>query len=213
MDPFAIHSELTALLKRNLSASKISRISEFMYKNYHYFEELFNVVLEELNELSPVKRLNLFFLVDCLLKDCKRFRFDGYTKLIINHARDVIDLTLDITRVDNKAKVGAPMNAFAVLKALEYWANQKVIDDQKLEKIKALLNAKMAKVTLNKEQIWRRMEEDRDRQKKAREDRWSQLLVQGTENGEFLYAWTRAKPLTQSDLATFENLSLKYQLC
>ena len=183
-----------------------------MYRNSQLHEELFTAILEELDAIAPIKRLNLFFLVDCLLKDRERFKFDGYFTLIVSYARDVIDLVLDITRVNGKAKVGAPMNSYAVVKALQVWTKKQVITEQKLEKIKTLVNAKTTKYPFSKDTIWRRMEEDRDRQKKAREDSWSQIKSENGPDQEFLNAWANAKPLTSSDLANFETMYFKYQL-
>ena len=214
MSAIEIHAELRESLKRNLSASKLCRLSEFMYKYSEFSEELFAGLLDELCTVSPLKRLHLFYLVDVLLKDAERFEFDGYNNLIKHHALSVIDLTLDITRTENKAKLGAPMNSFGVVKTLEQWLQRDIITESKLEKIKTLvtISSRTSKPNLTKDQIWKRMEEDRDRQKKAREDSWARKVVDGEDDPEFLDAWAKARPLSRTDLNMFEDMYLKYQL-
>lgn len=67
-DPFEVVSKFRDLLTKNLSASHIARITAFAYSHSSHADDVFSSLLDTLSQSSMLVRLNLFFVVDALMK-------------------------------------------------------------------------------------------------------------------------------------------------
>lgn len=87
------------------------------------------------------------------------------------------------------------------------WKQKEIISQDTFNSLDKFISSHDQKeVSLSKEAIWRRMEEDRERQKRNREESWVR------NEHEFEVAWKKAKELGTADYDIFECLDIKYKL-
>lgn len=212
MDPFEIHLQFVEMLKQNLSSARhIQNICNFCYKYKSQHLEIYQSLLENLKAIPPLKRLSLFYLVDSLVKHQQKYKFKGYAELILNSIQEIVDIVFDIQRKDGKLvknKTGLA-NVPGVKKVLVVWKQKEFISDDRFTKLdKYISSFNQSDIAVPKEHIWRRMEDDRERQKRSREESWNK----NSNTSEFEMAWKKAKELTSDDYLAIEMLDLKYQI-
>jgi hypothetical protein len=62
------------LQSSNLSARTIQKCVKLLNENTEYHEELFDVLLDSLKEAVPARRLQLFYLMDAIMKHSAKFK-------------------------------------------------------------------------------------------------------------------------------------------
>jgi CTD kinase subunit gamma len=212
LDEFEVHTQFLDMLKQNLSARSIQKLAEFVYKYKDFNEPLFEDIMSTLQECNPTKRLNLFYLMDSILKQSKKYRFDGYSIAILARLEQIIEAVLDMQRQNGKVTKKPDKYGLTYLtsikKVLTVWkANNWIPENQYSYHITMLDQLqKLNPQPLSKEAIFRRMEEDRDRQKRQREESWI------PDRNEFEGVWTKCQELNHLDFALFKELKEKYDL-
>ena len=96
-----------------------------------------------------------------------------------------------------------------VKKVLVAWKQKEFISEDRFAKLdKYISSINQSDIVVPKEHIWRRMEDDRERQKRSREESWNK----NNNTSEFETAWKKANELTRGDYLAIEVLDLKYQV-
>lgn len=138
--------------------------------------------------------MNLFYLCDRICVESIKVSFDGYIKLIEK------DLKRLIGAVCTNDSIGAA-NAQNVGEVLKSWHKKKILSLPMLEETMSLLQSRpdfeeKQESGVSRSEIIRRMEEDRERGKKAREEGW--LRPGQSIDEQFEEAWKSSRELDSS---------------
>ncbi|KAI9027871.1 hypothetical protein DFJ74DRAFT_660723 [Hyaloraphidium curvatum] len=157
------------------------------------------------------KRLGLLHVVDRI---CQKERAGGAKDFVDEvHAEieGMVSLIFEVGKVDKGLAETFESTMAAVEKVLGAWKMKKVFQDSTIEQMQQqiqLLRREQQQATRKQSEqdaaenkkILRRMEEDRDKQKKAREEAW-QRPVGETDEMEFEDAWENTSEFNDSDAA------------
>jgi hypothetical protein len=141
MDAFEAHTMFKDMLKKNLSASQIGRISTFAYQNSEHYDGLFQVLIATLNETSILSRLNYFYIVDNLYKHSGKSGFDGYFELISDHLDEIIRTVIDYNPKAQNVETQGLANVQSVKKVLSLWKSKSLISPTKYSELVDFLNS------------------------------------------------------------------------
>ncbi|RDB20659.1 CTD kinase subunit gamma [Hypsizygus marmoreus] len=191
MDPFEVRMQFLAHLRRlNASQHSIQRVVGFAVK---YFppcgEDLWDCIVEECQKGSINARINILYFLDSLCETCllvKSHSSAQDSNLYVNFvARDLGKI---VENVVPKGRQGLP-NLISTKQILESWRSKRVIDPQIVDDVLSSLNARNIAtdapsrssrghdVSLPRNEIFKRIEEDRERHKRLRERRWVQPVT------------------------------------
>ncbi|EMR11759.1 hypothetical protein PNEG_00191 [Pneumocystis murina B123] len=165
LDPFEGRLAFLEILKK-LTASQQSQIktAQFALRHKDLDEDLYNCVLEELELSSLNSRVNIIYFLETLCDYSYRNGCNSYISMIRK------DIGKIVRAVAPPGPQGAA-NVSAVRKVIENLKNKAYINDQDFLEIEASLskrdykdlNAIENKAVFSKEEIFRRIEEDRER--------------------------------------------------
>ncbi|KAI9595420.1 CTD kinase subunit gamma CTK3-domain-containing protein, partial [Syncephalis fuscata] len=194
MDPFEARLTFLDLLGR-LTASQqtIQRAAQFALNEEELCEDLYSCVLEELDQASINARVNLLYTLDALAQPALRGGFPGYRDQLR------LDLVRVMRAVVPEGQLGA-VNLSQTRKVLETWRKKQLFKNEDIEAAEQVLGDRLElhgentrsiepdttskanlstndttqpqKWMLSKDEISRRMEEDRERHKRTREEAW-----------------------------------------
>jgi hypothetical protein len=122
-DPFDIQCEFLDLLKQNLSSRMIQKICDFAYLHKQCYQELFEAIKSHLVSIHPVKRLSTFHLIDALLKNQQKYRFRGYSELILQSLNELVNNVLGLSEKKEKsglANISGVRRGNDLLNSLDY---------------------------------------------------------------------------------------------
>ncbi|CAB60682.1 CTD kinase subunit gamma [Schizosaccharomyces pombe] len=213
MDPFEGRMTFLQLLGK-LNASQFSQIkpAQFAIKHLDLEEDLYSCIWEELESGSFNTRVNIMYFVDTLCEMClKNGLTGGYLNMI---SRDICKL------VQNVAPIGAAgaANAPEVRKVLQSLHEKKVIDDNQYKDAMATVEAHeqasksgdtSTSGAISKNDILKRIEEDRERHKRMRENIWA--ISEPELEAEI--AWNTTQGITESDLESLKDEYEKFNEC
>jgi hypothetical protein len=75
MDTFELFQEFRDQLQTsNLSARTIQKCVNLLYENIDYHEELYDALIQSLKDSVPSRRLQLFYLMDAIVKQSVKIR-------------------------------------------------------------------------------------------------------------------------------------------
>ncbi|KAF9461850.1 CTD kinase subunit gamma CTK3-domain-containing protein [Collybia nuda] len=197
MDPFEVRIQFLNLLRRlNASQHSIQKVVGFAVK---YFppcgEDLWDCIVEECQKGSINSRINILYFLDSLCETCLLVRSKstaagqdpGANNLYV--AFVTRDLGKIVENVVPKGRQGLP-NLVSTKQILESWRSKRVIDPQKVEDALSSLNARDTSLdssidsstsqhntSLPRNEVFKRIEEDRERHKRLRERRWVQPVT------------------------------------
>ncbi|KAF8058589.1 CTD kinase subunit gamma CTK3-domain-containing protein [Lyophyllum atratum] len=200
MDPFEVRMQFLALLRRlNASQQSIQRVVGFAVK---YFppcgEDLWDCIVEECQKGSINSRINILYFLDSLCETCLLVKSHAtgqgqQSDLYVNFVTR--DLSVIVENVVPQGRQGLP-NLVSTKQILESWRSKRVIDPQKVDDILSSLNTRQTSseptdppsssssshghghnVSLSRNEIFKRIEEDRERHKRLRERRWVQPVT------------------------------------
>ncbi|KAH8554730.1 CTD kinase subunit gamma CTK3-domain-containing protein [Umbelopsis sp. PMI_123] len=193
-DPFECRLEFTSLLQKlNASQQSIQKVANYAMRNKRLSEDLYSCVLESLEQASMNARLNILYVLDSLCQASLKSGFKGYVDLVRQDLDKVIAAV-----VPNDAS--GMMNAASTRKILNTWKHKGIFDKASLEIIESRLPKSEvripdhAKQTFSKNDILKRMEEDRERHKRLREDIWIRSAEE-SEDAQFDQLWESTEPL------------------
>ncbi|CAJ0639152.1 10765_t:CDS:2 [Entrophospora sp. SA101] len=145
MDPFEVRLEFISHLKSlNASQPYIKKCVKYAIQNKGCYEDLYRCILEVMDQSTILPRLNLLYFIDALLESSKSINFKGYIELI---KQDLNKLILDVTSGPNGI-----INVSNTRRILLSWKKKRYFD--------------------KKNDILKRMEDDRERSKHVREEIW-----------------------------------------
>ncbi|KAF8883246.1 CTD kinase subunit gamma CTK3-domain-containing protein [Infundibulicybe gibba] len=199
MDPFEVRVQFGALLKRlNATQLSIQKVVGFAIKYFRPCgEDLWDCILEECPKGSINSRINILYFLDSLCETCLlvKSRFQSSNQGDSNALNDLYvsfvtrDLGKIVEAVIPEGRQGLP-NLVSTTQILENWRSKRVIDPHKIDEVLTALNARPVPADepkssshhtsshhhLSRNDIFKRIEEDRERHKRLRERRWVQPI-------------------------------------
>ncbi|KAI8968829.1 CTD kinase subunit gamma CTK3-domain-containing protein [Trametes punicea] len=198
MDPFEVRMQFLTLLKRlDASQQSIKKIVGFAVKYFQSCgEDLWDCIVEECQKGSLNNRINLLYLLDTLCEVCLASKpppgagqpSSSYVDYVSRDLRNIVDYVVP------EGRQGLP-NLMSTRQILESWRSKRMVDPQKVDEVIASLDERRAAASasaaraaspdssvgaLSRDDIKRRMEEDRERHKRLRERRWVQPVGQNS---------------------------------
>ncbi|KAI0653590.1 CTD kinase subunit gamma CTK3-domain-containing protein [Cubamyces menziesii] len=196
MDPFEVRMQFLALLRRlDASQQSIKKIVGYAVKFFSSCgEDLWDCIFEECQKGSLNNRINILYLLDSLCEACivskpppgSNQPSSSYVDYVSRDLRKIVD------NVVPEGRQGLP-NLMSTKQILESWRTKRIVEPQKVDEVIAYLDERRAAASassarasspdssagaLTRDDIKRRMEEDRERHKRLRERRWVQPVAQ-----------------------------------
>ncbi|KAK9768669.1 hypothetical protein K7432_000504 [Basidiobolus ranarum] len=204
IDPFEARLAFLSLLKKlTASQQSIHKATNFAIKFKSLYEDLYSCIIEELDQASFSSRLNLLYILDSICHQTTRMKFTGYVELV---RKDLNTIVNKVVPDNAKGNVNLP----SARKVLSGWKMKGIAPAAAIEKIEQSLSSRDigdADSGLSKTDILKRMEEDRERHKKMREENWVCYYDQ-EDNGkskEFSNTWETTSDLNEQDLEMMES--------
>ncbi|KAJ7043927.1 CTD kinase subunit gamma CTK3-domain-containing protein [Mycena alexandri] len=198
MDPFEVRIQFLALLKRlNASQQSIQKVVGFAVK---YFppcgEDLWDCIVEECQKGSINSRINILYFLDSLCETCLLVKSHSSSIGSDPGNKQYVDfVNRDIGKIVEcvvpPGREGLP-NLTSTKQILESWRSKRVVDQQTVDDVLSALgkrsppptteespaapvaNRKSSHSSLSRSEVFKRIEEDRERHKRLRERRWVQ---------------------------------------
>ncbi|KAJ2848392.1 hypothetical protein GGI22_005743, partial [Coemansia erecta] len=177
MDPFEARLLFGNMLD-NLTGAQptIDRVSGFAIKNSSMADNLLDCITEKLEKLAVPPRLNILFVIDAIVlsasQPAKRTNEDaqGWIDLI---KKDIVQLVKEVVPETPSGDGNVPQ----VRKIVSGWRRKSVFDRKILGDIDKLLANRAdaengSESRMKHQEILRRIEEDRERHKRHKEDAW-----------------------------------------
>ncbi|GAA5873208.1 hypothetical protein JCM3774_000080 [Rhodotorula dairenensis] len=192
MDPFEVRMQFTTLVSRQLtsSVSSISKVAAFALKHAaKCSDDIWDCYLEEVGAVSLNGRVNLLYLLDALLeKEGPKLVTRGVSGSVVGQgsyrALAERDLGKVVAHVVPETREGV-LNWMSTHQLLRSWRQRRLLDvttlDQaisELEERKHSLHAAASSSSssslenFSRNDILRRIEDDRERQKRLKERLW-----------------------------------------
>ncbi|KAF8726188.1 hypothetical protein AX14_007957 [Amanita brunnescens Koide BX004] len=198
MDPFEVRMQFLNLLRKlNASQQSIQKVVGFAVK---YFppcgEDLWDCVVEECQKGTINARINILYFLDalceaCLLVKSRSNSISSEPSAKANAGLYVDYLARDVAKIVEcvvpGGRQGLP-NLISTKQILENWRSKRIIDPQKVDEVVTSLNKRndtteeqqqqksASTTTLSRNDVFKRIEEDRERHKRLRERRWVQPI-------------------------------------
>ncbi|RKP14614.1 CTD kinase subunit gamma CTK3-domain-containing protein [Piptocephalis cylindrospora] len=193
-DPFRGCQDFADLLGQvSASYASAKRVAAFALRHAYLSDGLHDALLLELASGPSHARLNKLYVLDLLCQDGSERGGGVYRELTAPKITEVVEAVVS-------EEVAGRVNAIAVLQLLERWKLKGIFTNQDLEegmevarKASRIPIGQGDEQGLGKTEATHRMEEDRERHKREREDVWSRGREdEGEEDAEFHTAWTLA---------------------
>lgn len=192
IDPFEIRLEFMGLLERlNATQQALSKTTSFALMYMEHSEALYSCIMERMEKTSIFDRLNLFYLIDTLVNSTTNG--EDYREFIKNDLKTILDLVVPLD---------GSLNVKHVTKILDGWIRKEIFENNLLNELKEYISnkTKSSHVPGTKGDIIRRIEEDRERHKKAKENVWMQNInASDYDECEFHALWDKTGALDDSD--------------
>ncbi|OCH90584.1 hypothetical protein OBBRIDRAFT_776704 [Obba rivulosa] len=196
MDPFEVRMQFLTLLRRlNASQQSIQKVVGYALK---YFsgcgEDLWDCIVEECQKGSINNRINILYFLDSLCETSLLAKSHSGTASQESRQNSSFyvdyvsrDLGKIVEYVVPEGRQGLP-NLMSTKQILESWRSKRVLDPQKVDDAMATLDSRKAALELSadptatrssstalpRSEVFKRIEEDRERHKRLRERRWVQ---------------------------------------
>ncbi|KAI0666956.1 CTD kinase subunit gamma CTK3-domain-containing protein [Trametes maxima] len=196
MDPFEVRMQFIALLRRlDASQQSIKKIVGYAVKYFQSCgEDLWDCIVEECQKGSLNNRINILYLLDSLCEACLLSKpppgtGQSSSSYVTYVSRDLPQI---VEYVVPEGRQGLP-NLMSTKQILESWRSKRIVEPQKIDEVITVLDERRAAAlassarssapdssvgALTRDDIRRRMEEDRERHKRLRERRWVQPVAQ-----------------------------------
>ncbi|TFK45122.1 CTD kinase subunit gamma CTK3-domain-containing protein [Crucibulum laeve] len=195
MDPFEVRMHFLTLLRRlNASQQSIQKVVGFAVKFFPPCgEDLWDCIVEECQKGTINSRINILYFLDSLCETCLLVKSHSSSVQQDTNANGLYvsfvtrDLGKIVESVVPEGREGLP-NLISTKQILESWRSKRVLDPQKVEDVLTTLNSRPSASpsassssthppSLSKNEIVKRIEEDRERHKRLRERRWVQPIT------------------------------------
>ncbi|KAJ2557474.1 hypothetical protein EV175_001322 [Coemansia sp. RSA 1933] len=176
MDPFEARLLFGNMLD-NLTGAQptIDRVSAFAVKNSTMADNLLDCITEKMEKLAVPPRLNILFVIDAIILSAGRPSkqsddTQGWMDLI---RKDIVHLVKEVV----PETPGGDGNVPQVRKIVAGWRRRSLFDKKILGDVDKLLANRAdaengAESQMKHQEILRRIEEDRERHKRHKEDAW-----------------------------------------
>ncbi|KAK9454712.1 CTD kinase subunit gamma CTK3-domain-containing protein [Dipodascopsis uninucleata] len=204
LDSFEARLTFIELLRRlNASIQSATKCAHFALKYQDMCEDLYSCIIEELEKTSLNARINILFFLETLCDNCMRAGFTDYVDMVNRDLWEILDKVVPPAQ-------GALANVALARQALENFKQKGLINEDRISDTERLLLEREKLVSkdefqvrrelpsFSKEEILRRMEEDRERHKRMRENIW--VIPPGDAlQLEFASAWETTSDLDDDD--------------
>jgi len=224
MDPFEVRIQFISNLKKlNASQQSIQKCVGYALKYYpRCGEDLWSCIIDECRDGSLNTRINVLYLLDTLCESSfqtsNNDRAQGRSISNGTYYVDYISRDLDkiVEHVVPDSKDGL-MNIQSTSQILENWRIKRIIDAKSVENAIAVLENRKESIqqvvikahgsrsgasqpVISRNEVVKRIEEDRERHKRLRERRWVQQIDRSEHNAQTLASFLPfPQPLIQLD--------------
>ncbi|KAF9936450.1 hypothetical protein BGZ65_002367, partial [Modicella reniformis] len=212
VDPFEARLEFLGLLgKLNASQHSIQKVGNFAMRNKNFHEDLYSCIIEELEQSPSINaKMNIFYVLDSICHQSHKAGFPGYIELIQRNLAKIVEC---VTPSGPKGNV----NVAGTKKILGSWRAKKVFPEAVIDKIEKPLSSRELGISaiaivdsgFTKDDILKRMDEDRERHKKTREEIWIRPSDEDP-YAEFLQNWNEVSDLDDNDYEDMDSENEKY---
>lgn len=210
MDPFEARLQFIKTLQRlNASTSSNDAACQFMLKHDEVQEDLYSCILQELAASSINTRLNIFGFLNSLCENLINKYNDpknhNYCIWLNRDFVEIIQKTVPEDHDDGLLNLGPTLDLISKTGCF----NQLIHADA-LDAAISFLNKRKqepmgtAPVQMSREQILRRMDEDRERAKRAKESIWA-IDYKANPNYEFDMMWDNLSTLQKLDFEQMQE--------
>ncbi|KAJ1988220.1 hypothetical protein GGI25_005454 [Coemansia spiralis] len=200
MDPFEARLLFGNMLD-NLTGAQptIDRVSAFATKNSSMADNLLDCITEKLDKLQVPPRLNILFVIDAVLQSSKASRTgdQSWAELL---QKDIVQIVKDVI----PESAGGDSNVPQVRKVVAGWRRKAVFDKTIMGALEKLLanragaDGGAVESGLKHQEIIRRIEEDRERHKRHKEDVWIRPVDEQPES-ELKSYWETTSDFNDAD--------------
>ncbi|KAG0329104.1 hypothetical protein BGZ99_003488 [Dissophora globulifera] len=212
VDPFEARLEFLGLLgKLNASQNSIQKVGNFAMRNKNLYEDLYSCIIEQLEQTPSINaRMNIFYVLDSVCHQSQKSGFSGYMELIQKNLPKIIECVAPSGPKGN-------VNVAGTKKILESWRVKKLFPESAIDKVEKPLSARelganaptATDTGLTKDDILRRMDEDRERHKRIREEIWIRPSDEDSA-AEFKQNWDEVSDLDDNDYENMETENEHY---
>ncbi|KAF9279090.1 hypothetical protein BGZ74_002932 [Mortierella antarctica] len=211
LDPFEARVNFLGLLsKLNASQHSIQKVASFAMRYRSMHEDLYNCIIEALDQTPSVNaRMNIFYVFDSICQQSGKTGFTGYMDLIGKNLSSIVE---SVAPSGPKGNV----NVAGTKKILELWRSKKLFHHSVIDVVEKPLLARelgarsmTSEAGMAKEDILRRMDEDRERHKRIREEIWIRPADEDP-SAEFQQDWDEVSDIDEHDYEDIECENNKY---
>ncbi|KAJ2724720.1 hypothetical protein GGI07_001773 [Coemansia sp. Benny D115] len=197
IDPFEARLLFGNMLD-NLTGAQptIERVSSFGIKHSSLADDLLDCILEKLGRPQVPPRVNLLFVIDSILLADSRSGASLWTELIEKEAANIVKAVIP-------ENTGGDANVPQVRKVISGWKRKSILSEQAMAGIEALLSgraggAASTSTGMKDDEILKRIEEDRERHKRHKEEAWIRPVDEDAED-ELQAYWETTSDLNDAD--------------
>ncbi|KAJ1959801.1 hypothetical protein GGI12_004151 [Dipsacomyces acuminosporus] len=207
-DPFEARLLFVNMLD-NLTGAQptIERVSGFAIKNASMADNLVDCILEKLERLAVGPKLNVLCLIDAILTAENRQGKRVWMDIL---RRDLVKAVQAVIPENSNGDANVPY----VRKIVAGWSCLKCFDKAHMQKIDKLLanrvNGNVSASGMKHQDILRRIEEDRERHKRHKEDVWIRTVGESTAD-ELTSYWETTSDLNDADWQEIAEENVAYQ--
>ncbi|KAK9460795.1 CTD kinase subunit gamma CTK3-domain-containing protein [Lipomyces oligophaga] len=173
LDAFEARLTFTELLRHlNASVQSAMKCAQFAIRYQDLSEDLYSCIVEELDQSSLNSRINILYFLETLCESSLRSGADDYVQMIKRDLKDILE------KVVPKSQ-GSQANIALARKALENLRGKAIINDDEVTDLESILDEReisnrqqKANAHFTRIEILERMDEDRERHKRLRENIW-----------------------------------------
>ncbi|KDQ20169.1 hypothetical protein BOTBODRAFT_27576 [Botryobasidium botryosum FD-172 SS1] len=190
MDPFEVRLQFLSLLRRlNATQQSIQKIVGYALKYFSRCgEDLWECIVEECQKGQLNDRINILYLIDNLCESSHLFQSHSQSTSYLQYVARDLDKIIQLVVPDTRDGL---MNLMSTRQILESWRSKRVLDstvvddmvqtlDRRKESLQNMQSSMMdvshaaptAPSNFSKDDIVKRIEEDRERHKLLRQKRW-----------------------------------------
>ncbi|KAK7047936.1 hypothetical protein VNI00_006264 [Paramarasmius palmivorus] len=228
MDPFEVRMNFLTLLRRLNAWQSVQKVVTFAVKHHPQCgEDLWDCIVEECQKGSINSRINILHFLDSLCETCLLVKTYSHStsggdssnaNLYVDYVSR--DLPKIVESVVPEGREGLP-NLVSTRQILENWRSKRVIDPQVIDSVLSVLESRTISnqpeadtdapvlrssksSRLPRQEVFRRIEEDRERHKRLRERRWVQPITHNPATQTATPGLTSFLPLTEKGDGEFE---------
>lgn len=244
-DPFEVRMRFTSQLQHlNASTTSATKAANYALKYSEFSDDLHSCILEQLERNNMNNRANIMYFLPALCDTAKAQNEMGYVRMMERDILRIIDYVAPDDG-SGAANVKVVRKVLQQMQGRGFLQPQTVVEleeyisgrdnaapvtpghDSKLEKeVPSAMRSTPHStsrdptfnpaVRLDKRQVEQRIEEDRERHKRAREGIWAipqKVNGKATEDAEFEKLWETGEELTEDDLQLAREEMLERRKC